>query len=159
LAITSTVTVSMARRFEANAKTVFEAWTRPELMRSWLFTSEATNKAVNVDFRIGGKWEIIDHRNGTDYRATGEYLKVAEPNKIVFTFSMPQFSGHEDTIRVTISPVQDACEMLFTQEITVPHEEEWTPEEVERVVAEHRDETEKGWSAMFEELKHVVENE
>ncbi|MGI2328473.1 SRPBCC family protein [Planococcus sp. YIM B11945] len=158
MAIISTVTISMARRFDASAKQVFAAWTRPELMKKWLFTSEETNKAMNIDFRVGGKWEIIDHRNGTDYRAIGEYLKVVEPNKIVFTFKMPQFNDGEDTIRVTISPVLDDCEMLFTQEIAVPHEEEWTPEEVEGTIAEHRNETEKGWSAMFEGLKQVVEN-
>lgn len=157
--ITSTVMISMARRFEASPEQVFNAWVKPEMMKKWLFTSEKTNKIVNTDLRVGGTWEVVDHRDGVDYRAIGEYQEVREPNKLVFTFEMPQFNEAVDIVRVTISAVLDATEMLFTQEIVVPHEEGWSDEDVDKALAEFGTQTEEGWSRMFEELKLLVEGD
>lgn len=157
MAITSTVTLNLARRFYAKSEAVFEAWTNPEIMKKWLFTRESTNKAAKSDLRIGGTWEIVDHREGTDYRALGQYVEISQPNKLVFTFKMPQFSNTEDIVRVFISPVQDMCEMTFSQEIIVPHEEIWTEEDVERAKAEYSAQSEEGWGRMFENLKQLVE--
>ncbi|MDN7246889.1 SRPBCC family protein [Planococcus shenhongbingii] len=157
MAITSTVTLNMARRFNAKSETVFAAWTNPETMKKWLFTQESTNKVAKSDLRIGGTWEIVDHREGVDYRATGEYVDIIKPNKLVFTFKMPQFSDTEDVIRVFISPVQEMCEMTFSQEIVVPHEEIWTEEDIERAKVEYSTQSEEGWGQMFEGLKQLVE--
>ncbi|TWT24910.1 SRPBCC domain-containing protein [Planomicrobium sp. CPCC 101110] len=157
--VTSTVMISMARRFEARPERVFEAWVKPELMKKWLFTSESTNKTVNNDPRIGGVWEIVDHRNGVEYRAAGEYQEVRRPHKLVFTFEMPQFNEATDIVRVTISEVREAAEMLFTQEIVIPHEEGWTDEDVNKALEEYGAQTEQGWALMFEKLKQLVEND
>ncbi|WKA58761.1 SRPBCC domain-containing protein [Planococcus shenhongbingii] len=157
MAITSTVTLNMARRFNAKSETVFEAWTNPEMMKKWLFTQESTNKVAKSDLRLGGTWEIVDHRDGVDYRAIGEYVDIIKPNKLVFTFKMPQFSDTEDVIRVFISPVQEMCEMTFSQEIVVLHEEVWTEEDIERAKAEYSTQSEEGWGQMFEGLKQLVE--
>lgn len=157
MAITSTVTLNLARRFHAKSEMVYEVWTNPEIMKKWLFTTESTNKAAKSDLRIGGTWEIVDHREGTDYRALGEYVEISKPNKLVFTFKMPQFSDTEDIVRVFISPVQHMCEMTFSQEIIVPHEEIWTEEDVERAKADYSAQSEEGWARMFENLKQLVE--
>jgi uncharacterized protein YndB with AHSA1/START domain len=157
MAIISIVTLNMARRFNTKVETVFDAWTNPEIMKKWLFTLEPTNKVARSDLRIGGMWEIVDHREGIDYRALGEYVDIIQPNKLVFTFKMPQFSDTEDIIRVFISPVQDMCEMTFTQEIVVPHEETWTEEDIERTKAEYSTQSEEGWGMMFENLRKLVE--
>ena len=53
-------------------------------------TSEAHR--VEIDLRVGGRWEIVDRRGGVDYRAIGEYLEIERPRRLVFTFGMPQFS-------------------------------------------------------------------
>ncbi|PSL40248.1 uncharacterized protein YndB with AHSA1/START domain [Planomicrobium soli] len=155
--VTSTVMISMARRFEARPERVFEAWVRPEGMKKWLFTSEATNKLVKNDLQVGGMWEIVDHRDGTDYRAIGEYQEIRQPNKLVFTFELPQFNNAVDIVRVTISEVREATEMLFTQEIVVPHEEGWSDEDAKKNLAEFGTQTEEGWSQMFDRLKQLVE--
>ncbi len=157
--VTSTVMISMARRFEASPERVFEAWVNPELMKKWLFTSEATNKGLKSDLRVGGTWEIVDHREGVDYRAIGEYQEIREPHKLVFTFEMPQFNEAVDIVRVTISEVRGATEMLFTQEIVVPHEEGWSDEDVDKALVEFGTQTEEGWSQMFEGLKRLVERD
>jgi uncharacterized protein YndB with AHSA1/START domain len=65
------------------------------MMRKWFFTLEGTNKVAQNNPQVGGNWEIIDHRDGKDYRAIGEYLEIDPPTKLVFTFKMPQFSESE----------------------------------------------------------------
>ena len=106
---------------------------------------------------VGGTWEIVDHREGKDYRAIGEYIEVDPPIKLVFTFKMPQFSDTVDRITVEIKPLENGCEMTFTQEIVVPHEEGWTEEDIEKALDEYHDGTEHGWNLMFGGLKQLVE--
>lgn len=154
---TSTVVLTMARRFQASPTDVYKAWTKPELMKKWLFSTESTNQMARNEFRIGGRWEIIDRRNGEEYRATGEYLEIDPPHRLVFSFEMPQYNDLQDRIIVWVSPVQDACEMTFKQEIVVPHEEGWSEEDLQNAMQEFSGASEEGWDRMFENLKQLVE--
>jgi uncharacterized protein YndB with AHSA1/START domain len=154
---TSTTTLTMTRRFDVTAEKVFDAWLNPEMMKKWFFTMEPTNKVTKNDPRVGGSWEIVDHREGKDYRAIGEYIEVDAPSKLVFTFKMPQFSDMEDRISVEIKPVENGCEMIFTQVIVVLHEEGWTEKDIEKAHNEYSSQTEQGWYYMFLGLKQLVE--
>ncbi|MFE4349884.1 SRPBCC domain-containing protein [Peribacillus butanolivorans] len=154
---TSTTTLTMIRRFDVPAERVFDAWLNPEMMRKWFFTMESTNKVANNEPIVGGSWEIVDHREGKDYRAVGKYIEVDSPSKLVFTFKMPQFSDTEDRITVEIKPFENGCEITFTQLIVVPHEKGWTEEDIEKVQNEYNSQTEQGWGYMFEGLKQLVE--
>ncbi|ASN06301.1 SRPBCC family protein [Virgibacillus necropolis] len=79
------------------------------------------------------------------------------PNKLAFTFKMPQFSELEDTITIEIQQLENGCEMNFTQNINVPHEEDWTAEDIQKAIVESKDGTEHGFSLMFDNLKAIVE--
>jgi hypothetical protein len=48
--------------------------------------------------------------------------------------------------------------MTFTQNIVVPHEEDWTSEDIEKALAEYHSGSENGWSLMFGGLKEIVES-
>lgn len=153
----SITTLQMTRQFEVPAERVFDAWLNPEMMRKWFFTLEGTNKVCTNDPRVGGSWEIVDHRGGQDYRAIGEYLEIEPPTKIAFTFEMPQFSDTVDTITVEIEPMGQSCEMRFTQNIVVPHEEQWNESDLAAALGEYHDGTEQGWNLMFMGLKQLLE--
>lgn len=73
---TSTTTLIMKRTFDVPAENVFDAWLNPEIMKKWLFTMEHTKKVARSEARVGGTWEIVDHREGQDYRAIEEYLEM-----------------------------------------------------------------------------------
>ena len=73
----STTTLKMTRNFDVAPEKVFDAWLIPEMMRKWFFTLEGTNKVAQNNPEVGGTWEIVDHRDGNDYRAVGEYLEIA----------------------------------------------------------------------------------
>lgn len=153
----STTTLTMTRHFDSMAEEFFAAWLNPEMMRKWFFTLEATNKVTKNDPRVGGTWEIVDHREGTDYRAIGEYIEIDSPNKLVFTFKMPQFSDTVDKITVEVKQLEKGCEMTFTQHIVVPHEENWTEGDIEKALVEYNSGSEQGWNLMFMGLKELIE--
>ncbi|MEK3889779.1 SRPBCC family protein [Bacillus sp. FSL K6-3431] len=153
----STTTLKMIRNFDVAPERVFDAWLNPEMMRKWFFTLEGTNKVAQNNPQVGGTWEIIDHRDGKDYRAVGEYLEIDPSKKLVFTFKMPQFSESEDTITVELKDLQQGCEMTFSQNIIVPHEENWTTSDIDKALVEYHDGSEHGWNLMFMGLKELVE--
>ncbi|MFY0517700.1 SRPBCC family protein [Lysinibacillus sp. UGB7] len=152
----STTTLTMTRIFDVVPERVFDAWLHPEMMRKWFFTLEETN-IVAQNNPMGGKWEMIDRRDGKGYRAIGEYLEIDPPVKLVFTFKMPQFSESQDTITVELTKLQQGCKMTFSQVIYVPHDENWTKADIEIALGEYHDGTEHGWNLMFMGLKELVE--
>lgn len=52
----------MTRRFAAPPQAVFDVWTKPEMIRRWLFTAPTTNTVLDIDARVGGTWTIGDRR-------------------------------------------------------------------------------------------------
>ena len=154
---TSTTILTMVRSFDVTADRVFDAWLNPDMMRKWFFTMEHSNKVAKNEPHVDGTWEIVDHREGKDYRAIGEYIEIDRPNKIIFTFEMPQFSDAVDRIIVEIKPLEKGCEMTFTQEIVIPHEEGWTESDIKKAETEYRNGSEHGWNLMFGGLKQLVE--
>ncbi len=156
MAQNSVTTLTMTRRFDVTAERVFDAWLNPVMMRRWLFTLERTNKVAKNEPFVGGAWEISDERDGKLYTAIGRYLEIDRPRRLVFTFEMPQFGNTVDTVTVEIEPLEDGCEMTFTQEITVPHEENWTAADLEQALGEYRSSTEHGWNLMFSGLKEIL---
>lgn len=153
----SMTTLKMVRNFNVSSKKIFDAWLNPDIMRKWFFTLEGTNKVAKNNPLVGGTWEIVDHRDGTDYQAIGEYLEIDSSHKLVFTFKMPQFSELEDTITVELKELEQGCEMTFSQEIVVPHEVNWTETDIKKAIGEYHDQTEYGWNLMFMGLKELAE--
>ncbi|MEK3884270.1 SRPBCC domain-containing protein [Paenibacillus sp. PL2-23] len=147
----------MVREFKVPAEKLFDAWINPVMMRKWLMTMDATNKSAVSDPRVGGEWEIVDERDGVEYRAIGRYVTVERPTKLVFTFQMPQFSQNEDTIIVEIKPTEEGCKMVFTQHIHVPVEEGWTEADTRKAMEEFHDQSQHGWHYMFLGLQMLVE--
>lgn len=143
LAADPTRRLVMQRRFNATPERVFDAWTKPELVAKWLFTGPTSDKH-EIDFlaKVDAKWTIMDQRGGVDYTATGWFLEVDRPRRLVLTFGMPQFSDDFDRIILEFAPDGDGCLMTFTQEGVL--EEDKAPQE-------------HGWSLMFLGLGQLVE--
>ena len=153
----STTVLTMKRTFNVKPENVFDAWLNPLKMKRWFFTLEGTNKVAQNEPEVDGNWEIVDHRQGVDYRAIGKYLVIDEDKKIMFTFKMPQFSELEDTITVGLKEIAQGCEMTFTHIIHVENEANWTDSDQAKALVEMHDETEQGWNLMFMGLKELVE--
>lgn len=65
---------------------VFEAWTRPELMKQWFAPKPWTTPVVEVDLRVGGANLIVMRGpDGTEFPNRGVYLEIVQNEKLVFT--------------------------------------------------------------------------
>lgn len=128
---------------KAPASKVWDALTKPELIKQYFFGSEVT-----TDWKVGspiiyrGEWE------GKPYEDKGKILKV-EPHKVIESTYWSPFSGLPDTpenyqtVRYELSGDGDKTRLTVTQE-NVP-----TAEEAKRY--------EENWSAVLGGMKMLLE--
>jgi uncharacterized protein YndB with AHSA1/START domain len=79
--------IAIRRRFRASRSLVWEAHTRPELLRRWLIGPPGWEMQIcEVDLKVGGRfrygWKKDD---GTIMAMGGEYLEIEAPERIVST--------------------------------------------------------------------------
>jgi uncharacterized protein YndB with AHSA1/START domain len=141
----STIVVSVSRRFDAAAERVFDAWLDVERARRWMFASAPeTVVRAEIDARVGGRFVVVDRRDGEDVEHVGEYLEIERPRRLVFTFGIPQDSPDMDRVTVEIVPAVRGCELTLTHEMDA----RW---------AEYRARTEAGWNRMLAGLQQSLE--
>ena len=76
------VDVRVTRRFGASPERVFDAWLDPERAGRFLYaTAEGEMVRVEIDARVGGRFVIVERRDGQDVEHTGEYLEIEEFRK------------------------------------------------------------------------------
>jgi uncharacterized protein YndB with AHSA1/START domain len=78
----------MQKVFKADSESLFDAWTKPELMKQWFHTKESwTTPLAEADLREGGEWQVdMQMENGKAHHACGEYRVIDRPHKLVFTW-------------------------------------------------------------------------
>jgi uncharacterized protein YndB with AHSA1/START domain len=78
----------VTRTFDAPPRLVFEAWTRPELLRQWWAPKSAGVPMLSceVDVRVGGRYRIEFGLDASKPMAFfGRYLEVTPPSRLVWT--------------------------------------------------------------------------
>ena len=89
--------IVMTRVFDAPRRLVFDAWSKPELVRRWLGVRGGWTFAVcEIDLRVGGKYRFVWQGPGGEKLAMGgEYREIVKPERIVSTehFDDPWYEG------------------------------------------------------------------
>jgi len=90
--------IAMTRVFDAPRHLVFDAWTRPELLKRWLLGPPGWSMVVcEIDLRAGGSYRYVwrHERDGKDMGMGGEYREVVPPERLVATerFDDPWYPG------------------------------------------------------------------
>lgn len=78
----------VTRTFNAPARIVFDAWTKPELVMRWWAPRSTGMKLVacEIDLRVGGKYRYVFRGEGeTQLVFFGTYKEVERPTRIVST--------------------------------------------------------------------------
>ena len=72
---------------------VFEAWSKPDHLKSWWGPKGFTNTFYEFDFRVGGKWLFTMHGpEKGNYENECEFIKIDKPNLIAWKrHSQPLF--------------------------------------------------------------------
>ncbi len=79
--------IALTRVFDGPRALVFEALTRPELLRRWLLGPPGWTMAVcEVDLRVGGAYRFVWRReDGTELGMGGLYREIVPPERLVHT--------------------------------------------------------------------------
>ena len=81
--------VAVTRVFNAPRRLVFEAWTNPKYVSSWMLGPEGwTMPVCEIDLRVGGAWHFVWRRStGTEMEMRGVYREITPPERLVSTES------------------------------------------------------------------------
>ena len=90
--------IVMTRYFAAPRKLVFDAFTKPELVRRWLLGPPGWSMPVcEIDLRVGGKYRYVWKNDalGTEMGMGGVYHEIVAPERLVTTekFDEAWYSG------------------------------------------------------------------
>ena len=83
----SDLEILITRSFDAPARLVFEAWTRPEHVRRWWPLDETQSMSVcDIDLRVGGAWRYVTLLpNGHEVGFHGVYSEIVPNERLVTT--------------------------------------------------------------------------
>jgi uncharacterized protein YndB with AHSA1/START domain len=89
--------IAMIRVFDAPRSLVFDAWTKPELLKRWLGVRGGWTFAVcEVDLKVGGSYRFVWRGpTGAEMGMGGVYREIVRPERLVATekFDEPWYEG------------------------------------------------------------------
>lgn len=88
--------IAMIRVFDAPRSMVFDAWTKPKLLKRWLVRSGWTFPICEIDLKVGGKYRWVWRSpDGKEMGMGGVYREIVRPERIVATekFDDPWYEG------------------------------------------------------------------
>jgi two-component system cell cycle response regulator DivK len=135
------------RRFEQSAEKVFDAWLDERTVGEWLFvTAVGEMVRVALDGRPGGRFEIVERRDGEDVLHTGVYEEMERPARLAFTLQVPSYSPGSERVGIDIAPSAEGCELVLVQTVSPG-----APASAEQI--------EKGWATVLDSLARRLERE
>jgi uncharacterized protein YndB with AHSA1/START domain len=113
--------IAMSRVFDAPRQLVFDAYTKPELLKRWLGVQRGWSLAVcEIDLRVGGAYRYVWRGpNRPDMGMRGVFREVVRPERIVATerFDESWYPGEAES---TLSLVEQGGRTTLT--LTVRYE-------------------------------------
>src|SRR6266403_1448394 len=84
--------IMMTRAFDAPRKLVFDAFTKPELVKQWLLGPPRWSMPVcEIDLKVGGAYRYVWRKAGVpDMGMGGVYREIVAPERIVATEKFDQ---------------------------------------------------------------------
>jgi uncharacterized protein YndB with AHSA1/START domain len=107
--------IVMTRAFDAPRKMVFDAYTKPELIRRWLGAMDGWQFDVcEVDLREGGKYRWVwRSSDGSTMGMGGVYREISAPDRLVCTEQFDD-SWYEGEGLITATFVETAAKTMLT---------------------------------------------
>lgn len=104
--------LTVSRRLHAGPDQVFDAWLDPASAGAWLFaTPDGISAHVKIDARVGGGFAIHEKRGEALATHYGEYLELARPRRLVFSFGSEKGKS-ASIVEVDIAPERDGGSRL-----------------------------------------------
>lgn len=109
--------VVVTRTFDAPARLVFEAWSRPELFKKWWVPRSMgmTLRSCELDVRTGGNYRLVFGDDpGNPMAFFGKYLEVVPDKRIVWT---NEESGDAGSVTTVTFEERDGKTLLVMSEL------------------------------------------
>ena len=77
----------VTRTFDAPARLVFEAWTRPELLKQWWVPKSIGMSllSLDADVRTGGRYRLVFRHDASTMEFFGTYIEVTPYSRLVWS--------------------------------------------------------------------------
>src|SRR5215469_4593051 len=86
--------VVLTRVFDAPRHLVFDAFSKPELLKRWFGPRGWSLVVCEVDYRVGGAWHfVLEGPDGARMGMRGVYQEIAPPERSVHTESFDDYPG------------------------------------------------------------------
>ena len=114
--------VVVTRVFDAPRQLVFDALTRPELLKRWLFAPDRSLAICEIDLRVGGSFHFVFSGPGKkDVGTRGSYQEIVPGERIVNDEWWDDWDAGK-TLTTTILVEQDG-KTTFTSTMLFPSQE------------------------------------
>ena len=114
--------VIVERVFEAPRQNVFDALTKPELIKRWYGPEGWSLEVCEVDLKVEGKWRfVLRQPEGKMIAQFGVYKEIAPPERLVNTESWEDWNPGETL--VTIALTEENGKTTFTSTMLFPTQE------------------------------------
>ena len=98
--------VVLTRVFDAPRHLVYEAMTRPELVKRWFGPHGWSLAVCEIDLRVGGTWRyVLEGPDGRSMGMGGEYREIVPGERTVHTESFDDYLG--DSVVTTVLTEHD----------------------------------------------------
>jgi uncharacterized protein YndB with AHSA1/START domain len=78
--------IVLTRSFDAPRRLVFDALTKPELLKRWFGARGWNLVECALDLRVGGEWRFVSHGpDGSIMGQGGLYREIVPPDRLVYT--------------------------------------------------------------------------
>ena len=86
--------IVMTRVFNAPRRLVFDALTKPELLRRWFGPRGWSLVVCEADLKVGGAWRwVLRGPEGRDMGMRGVYQEITPPERLVSSESFEDYPG------------------------------------------------------------------
>ena len=121
--------IEISRDFDASASLLFDAFTKPSLVRRWLLGPPGwTMPLCEIDLRVGGAYRYmwLSEKDGTSMAIGGNFREIATSEKLVATEKFDEawypgealtttfFMQHDDRCKVRIIVLYESKEARDT---------------------------------------------
>jgi len=137
----------VVRTIDGPAQIVFDAWTRPELVKRWWVPKSVPVAllSVEMDVRVGGTYRFVFQADPTTTMAFfGRYLEVSPPSRLVWTNE----EGDGEAVVTTVTFDEEGGRTRL-----VVHDLYPSKDALDRAIAE---ESTPGWAEMLDQLDELL---
>jgi len=109
--------IVVSRTFNAPARSVFEAWTRPELFKRWWAPKSmgVSLLSCEMDARVGGGYRLVFGLEGSEpMEFFGRYLEVTPHSRLVWT---NEEGGDDGAVTTVTFEKEDGKTLLAKHEL------------------------------------------